>query len=106
MLTVVEQTGTLETIRYDNQPTQIARTLLETSTFRNKAQVGRWHTADFDSVWFVRNNIPVLALCALDANGQMPRIHQPNDTLDAVELAPMNTAIDLAEAVIETWILG
>ena len=105
-LTVVEQTGTLETIRYDNQPTQIARTLLETSTFRNKAQVGRWHTADFDSVWFVRNNIPVLALCALDANGQMPRIHQPNDTLDAVELAPMNTAIDLAEAVIETWILG
>jgi hypothetical protein len=35
----------------------------------------------------------------------MPRIHQPNDTLDAVEQDPMNTAIDLAEAVIETWIM-
>jgi len=104
-LTVVEQIGTLETIRYDNQPTQIACTLLETSTFRNKAQVGRWPNANFDSVWFVRNNIPVLALCALDDNGRMPRIHQPNDLLNAVEQTPMNTAIDLAEAVIETWII-
>lgn len=98
-LTVVEQTGTLETIRYDNQPTQVARQLLETDTFRNRAQVGRWHTADFDSVWFVRSHIPVLALCALDADGQMPRIHLPTDTLDAVDATPLHDAVDLAVEV-------
>ena len=98
-LTVVEQTGTLETIRYDNEPTQLARQLLETDAFRHRAQIGRWHTADFDSVWFVRNHIPVLALCALDENSQMPRIHQSTDTLDAVDTTPMHDAVDLAEAV-------
>jgi Peptidase family M28 len=105
-LTVVEQTGTLETIRYANRPTQIARDLLKTTAFRDRAQVGRWHTADFDSAWFVRNNIPVLALCALDANGRMPRIHQFDDTLDAVDQTPIHTAVDLAEAVAEQWIMN
>lgn len=99
-LTVVEQTGTLETIRYDNKPTQLARQLLQTDGFKGRAQVGRWHTADFDSVWFVRNNIPVLALCALDADGRMPRIHQLSDTLDALDLAALHTAVDLAETVV------
>lgn len=98
-LTVVEQTGTLETIRYDNEPTRLARQLLDTDAFRARAQVGRWHTADFDSVWFVRNHVPVLALCALDADGQMPRIHQPTDTLDAVDTSAMDAAVELAEAV-------
>ena len=102
-LTVVEQTGTLEPIRYDNKPTQLARQLLETDAFRNRAQVSQWHTADFDSVWFVRNRIPVLALCALDADGRMPRIHQPSDTLDAVDHTPVDNAIDLAEAVVKQW---
>lgn len=103
-LTVIEQTGTIEPIHYKNEPTQIARELLKTDVFQSRAQVGRWHTADFDSVWFVRNKIPVLALCALDADGQMPRIHQPDDTLDHVDLAPVEAAIDLAEAVIINWI--
>ena len=103
-LTVIEQTGTLETIRYDNTPTQLARQLLETDAFRKRAQVGRWHTADFDSVWFVRNRIPVLALCALDTDGRMPRIHQPDDTLDAVDPVPLYDAVDLAEAVVKQWL--
>lgn len=100
-LTVVEQTGTVETIRYNNEPTQLARQILQTNAFRHRAQVGRWHTADFDSVWFVRNHIPVLALCALDENGQMPRIHQLTDTLDDVDTTPMHNAVDLAEAVVK-----
>lgn len=102
-LTVIEQTGTLETIRYDNAPTQLARQLLQTDTFRGRARMGRWHTADFDSVWFVRNRIPVLALCAQDADGRMPRIHQPDDTLAPVDTTPLHTAVDLAEAVINEW---
>lgn len=100
-LTVIERTGTVEIIKYNNQPTQTARELLETETFRDRAQIGRWHTADFDSVWFVRNQIPVLALCALDENGQMPRIHQSTDTLEAVNSAPLHDAVDLAEAVVK-----
>ncbi len=103
-LTVVEQTGTVETIRYDNEPTRLARQLIDTEPFRNRAQMGRWHTADFDSVWFVRSRIPVLALCALDENGQMPRIHQPDDTLDHVDITPLQDAVDLAEAVVMAWI--
>ena len=99
-LTVIEQTGTVEIIRYDNKPTQTARQLLQTDAFKHRAQLGRWHTADFDSVWFVRNHIPVLALCALDADGRMPRIHQPTDTLDAVDPTALHTAVDLAVAVI------
>ena len=105
-LTVVEKTGTLETLRYDNEPTKAARQLLQTDAVRDRAQVGRWHTADFDSAWFIRENIPVLALCALDQNGRMPRIHQTDDTLDAVDLTPLHTAIDLAEAVISEWIMN
>ena len=100
-LTVIEQTGTLETIRYDNPPTQTARQLLQTDAFRDRADVGQWHTGDFDSVWFVRNRIPVLALCALDTAGRMPRIHQPADTLDVLDPTAMYTAIDLAVAVIK-----
>ncbi|GAB3010784.1 M28 family metallopeptidase [Spirosoma pulveris] len=102
-LTVVEQTGTAELIRYDNEPTRIARQLLKTEAFRDRARVGQWHTADFDSVWFVRNRIPVMALCALDEKEQMPRIHQPNDTLINVDLSPLHTAVELADAVVRTW---
>ena len=103
-LTVVEQTGTIDVIRYDNVPTRLARQLVETDAFRNRVQIGRWHTADFDSVWFVRNRIPVLALCALDADGRMPRIHQLDDTLDHVDTQPLETAIDLAETVVRQWV--
>lgn len=103
-LTIIEKTGTIDLIRYDNVPTRLARQLIETEEFRNRAQVGQWHTADFDSVWFVRNRIPVLALCALDANGRMPRIHQPDDTLEHVDVRPLETAIDLAERVVTRWL--
>ncbi|WP_080056103.1 M28 family metallopeptidase [Spirosoma aerolatum] len=102
-LTVIEQTGTVERIRYDNTATQLARQLLVSDRFSERAQIGRWHTADFDSVWFVRNRIPVLALCALDDQGQMPRIHQTADTLEQVETGSMHDAIDLAEAVVLKW---
>ncbi len=98
-LTIVEQTGTVEVIRYKNLATDTACQLIQHESFIGKVKVGKWHTADFDSVWFVRQNIPVLALCALDEKGEMPRIHRPDDTPDFVDLTPMHTAIDLAEMV-------
>lgn len=103
-LTVVEQTGTLAKIRYENEPTRLARSLIQTDAFRDRVQVGRWPTADFDSVWLVRAGIPVLALCALDEAGQMPCIPQPNDTLDAVDTTPVYDAIDFASAVVREWL--
>ncbi|RIV20677.1 M20/M25/M40 family metallo-hydrolase [Fibrisoma montanum] len=106
MLTVVEQTGTVEVIKYDSVVTKLARTQVESGLFRGRAKLGRWHTADFDSVWFVRAGIPALGLCALDENGQMPRIHQPADTFARVDTQPLLTAVELAEVVVQQWISG
>lgn len=102
-LTVIEQTGTVEVLRYDNDLTKLARAVTTYPNFANRAQVGRWHTADFDSAWFLRAGLPTLALCALDTDGTMPRIHRPADTLDAVDEMPMHTAIDFAERVVTDW---
>ncbi|WP_229375825.1 M28 family metallopeptidase [Fibrella aquatilis] len=102
-LTVIERTGTVEMIHYDSPLTQLARDLVSRPAFQNRAQVGRWHTADFDSVWFVRAGIPTLALCALAPDGTMPRIHRPDDILAAVDETPMHDAVDLAEAVVREW---
>lgn len=102
-LTVVEQTGTVEVIRYTNALTDLARRLVEQPAFAHRVQNGRWHTADFDSVWFVRAGVPTLALCALDTNGTMPRIHRPNDVPELVDEQPMLAAVDLAEAVVGHW---
>ncbi|GAB3495529.1 M28 family peptidase [Spirosoma knui] len=105
-LTIVEQTGTVEVIKYDNEPTRLAKSLVGTDAFSGRVKVGQWHTADFDSVWFVRSRVPVLALCALDADGRMPRIHQPDDTLAQVDMRPVEAAVDLAEAVLNKWLIG
>ncbi len=102
-LTVIEQTGTVEVIRYTNALTDLARQVIKQPDFTERAQVGRWHTADFDSVWFVRTGLPTLTLCALDADGTMPRIHRPDDTIDLVDEQPMQTAVELAEAVVRHW---
>lgn len=99
-LTIIEQTGTVEVIRYNNSATEMARQLVQHERFAGKVNLGRWHTADFDSVWFVRQNIPVLTLCALDDKDEMPRIHRPDDTVESLDLTPMHTAVDLAEVVL------
>jgi Iap family predicted aminopeptidase len=102
-LTVVEQTGTVEVLRYNNELTYLARQLTQRDDFRERTQIGRWHTADFDSAWFLRANVPTLALCALAPDGTMPRIHRPDDVLSAVDETPMHVAIEFAEAVVREW---
>jgi hypothetical protein len=102
-LTVIKQTGTVEVIRYTNALTDLARQLVAQPAFAHRAQTGRWHTADFDSVWFVRAGVPVLALCALAADGTMPRIHRPDDVPELVDEQPMQAAVDLAQAVVGHW---
>ena len=98
-LKVITQTGSLVSIQYDNSLTQIAQQVIEKSADFQNVSTGSWHTADFDSVWFQRVGMPCLTLAALDQNGQMPRIHRPEDTLEKVDFRPMEQAIDLAEKI-------
>lgn len=98
-LKVITQTGSLISIQYDNPLTKIAQQVIKESVDLQDVSTGCWHTADFDSVWFQRAGIPCLTLAALDQNGQMPRIHRPEDTLDKVDFSPMEQAIDLAEKI-------
>ncbi|GAA4450326.1 M28 family peptidase [Nibrella saemangeumensis] len=102
-LTLIEKTGTIEPILYDNPLTQLARRLIEQENFQHHVQTGEWHTADFDSIWLVRAGVPVITLCALDENKQMPRIHRRDDTLAAVELEALTTAVDFAGALAYQW---
>ncbi|AEI48417.1 M28 family metallopeptidase [Runella slithyformis] len=98
-LKVITQTGSMTLIEYDNIVTKAALNLLQNDRHFSEVRTGSWHTADFDSAWFVRAGIPCVTLSALDENGLMPHIHRPEDTLDHVDTQPMLLAIDLAEAV-------
>lgn len=98
-LKVITQTGSMTLIEYDNIVTKAALSLLQNDRHFSEVRIGSWHTADFDSAWFVRAGIPCVTLSALDENGLMPHIHRPEDTLDHVDTQPMLLAIDLAEAM-------
>ncbi len=98
-LKVITQTGSMTLIEYDNIVTKAALNLLQNDRHFSEVRTGSWHTADFDSAWFVRAGIPCVTLSALDENGLMPNIHRPEDTLDHVDTQPMLLAIDLAEAI-------
>lgn len=95
-LHVIERTGTLEIITYDNPLMDLARELMKEPHFRGKVSTGRWHMPDLDSVWFVRAGMPVITLCALDGQGQMPNIHRPEDQLLRTDLSAVSVAVDFA----------
>ncbi|TAH14334.1 MAG: M28 family peptidase [Runella slithyformis] len=98
-LKIITKSGSMTPITYDNIVAQTALQIVQNdSRFRN-VLADSWHTADFDSAWFARAGVPCLTLAALDANGLMPHIHRPQDTLDHVDTRPMLQAIDLAESI-------
>ena len=98
-LKIITKSGSMTTFRYDNVVTQTAQQIIQTDNRFSNVQTGSWHTADFDSAWFVQNGVPCVTLAALDADGLMPNIHRPEDILDHVDTRPMIQAIELAEAV-------
>jgi Zn-dependent M28 family amino/carboxypeptidase len=98
-LKIITKTGSFTTVRYENEVTVAAESITKTDPRFANVATGSWHTADFDSVWFVRAGVACLTLAALDANGLMPNIHRPNDTLDNIDTQPMLQAIELAEAI-------
>ncbi|MCU0324075.1 MAG: M20/M25/M40 family metallo-hydrolase [Spirosomaceae bacterium] len=98
-LKVITQTGSWSNIIYDNRIIQSAKEIISQDTDLQHITTGAWHTADFDSVWFLRAGVPCVTLAALDTNGRMPNIHRPTDTFENVDFKPMNDAIQLAEQI-------
>ncbi|MFN4144831.1 MAG: M28 family metallopeptidase [Runella sp.] len=98
-LKLITQTGSMSLIEYNNVVTETAQKIIREEKKFNHVTTGVWHTADFDSVWFVRDGYPCVTLAALDTQGTMPNIHRPEDTLDHVDTRPMLEAILLAEAI-------
>ena len=98
-LRVIKRTGGLTNIDYHSSIMDVClRVIREEERFHHiKSDV--WHTADFDSVWFNRAGIPSITFAALDAQGKMPNIHTPSDTLENVDFFPMEEAIAFATEV-------
>ncbi|GAB3922084.1 M28 family metallopeptidase [Larkinella terrae] len=95
-LHLIKHTGTIEVIEYANELMVSAEKLLDEKPFQGLVKPGRWHIADFDSVWFVRRKIPVMTLSAMDRKGRMPNIHRPEDQLLVTDLSTIPTAVDFA----------
>lgn len=95
-LRLIKHTGTIEVIEYSNDLMNTAESLLEEKPFLGLVKPDRWHTADFDSVWFVRRKIPVMTLTAMDARGRMPNIHRSEDQLLLTDLSAIPVAVDFA----------
>lgn len=97
-LKIITETGTMNNIVYENELTKKLNELTLLNPELNHVKSGSWHTADFDSVWFMRAGIPTVTLAALDNNGRMPNIHRDTDIIGNVNFKPMHDAIKLATA--------
>ncbi len=100
-LKVINKTGSLADIVYDNQLTQTAEHIILNEAAFKHIKMGAWHTADFDSVWFQRAGVQSLTLAALDKNGRMPNIHRETDVFDNVDFKPMHDTIQLASLMVK-----
>jgi hypothetical protein len=95
-LNVINQTGSWTKNIYDNKITQLSKEIIIQNADFQHIRMGAWHTADFDSIWFQRAGMPCVTLAALDADGKMPNIHRPTDTIENIDFKPMFDAIELA----------
>lgn len=102
-LKVITQTGSWSNIVYENDLVKKMTQIISSKPEFSNITTGAWHTADFDSVWFQRAEIPSVTLAALDKNGRMPNIHRPTDTLENVDFKPMNDAIKLAVETVNSF---
>lgn len=98
-LKVITETGSLFNIAYKNHLAENAKIMTERIDFQD-VEIGKWHTADFDSVWFQRAGMDCLTLAALDDELRMPNIHRPEDILENVDFRPMHRAICFATELV------
>ena len=96
---IISETGSITTVRYVNPlfltALKVAR---DDSRFADIRQ-GKWHTGDFDSIWFERTGIPSITLSAQDDNGLAPHLHRPGDTIENVDFTLLPQAVDFTLAV-------
>lgn len=100
-LKVITRTGGLTDVVYDNALVKAALQTASTDARFSDVQPGVWHTGDFDSIWFCRAGIPSLTLSAQDAQGLIPNLHRPSDTLENVDVKLPGHAVDFAEATVQ-----
>jgi hypothetical protein len=99
-LKVITRTGSITPVVYTNPLVRAALATATTEPRFRHVQPGEWHTGDFDSLWFARDSIPSLTLAAIGADGRMPNLHRPTDTLENVDPAIVRSAVDFAEATV------
>jgi hypothetical protein len=102
-LSYVRKSGSFTPVTYPGILHQTAKLLAGTGAFPDiRSAVHK--VGDFDSVWFARAGIPSLTLAAYDANGLMPYIHTPEDTVEHVDYKLMESAAGFAETIIRSAI--
>lgn len=101
-LKYVTESGGFTPIYYDGPLTDTARALTRMDKRYSHIGPARHHVGDFDSVWFVRDDISALTLAAYDAEGLMPHIHTPDDTEDHIDMKLVEEAAAFGEAIIRT----
>jgi hypothetical protein len=99
-LKIVERTGSLTTVRYDNALVSAARETARAEARFSEIAPHAWRTGDFDTLAFARSGIPSLTLCALDDAGLIPHLHRPTDVLSNVDVTLPAHAVDFACATI------
>jgi Peptidase family M28 len=95
---IITKTGSLTRVSYDNP---LVRAALETAAGDSRFGVireGSWHTGDFDTVWYVRRDIPALTLSAQDDRERVPNLHRPKDTIENMDPLLPALVVDFAEA--------
>lgn len=99
-LKYVHLSGGFTQIRYDGPLVTAAGNLSRQNTAFAEISPGIHRVGDFDSVWFVRDNISVLTLASYDEEGLMPYIHTPEDTREHVDLDNVVLGARFGEALV------
>ncbi|NOY70222.1 MAG: Zn-dependent exopeptidase M28 [Deltaproteobacteria bacterium] len=97
---IITRTGSLTPVIYDGP---LAKTALETAKAHKKyadITTGRWHTGDFDSLYFQRAGISSLTLSAQDENGLIPNLHRETDIIENLDFKTVELAADFASDIV------
>jgi hypothetical protein len=95
--------GMLEYVPYAKEAVEIAREVARDNNLNNTVTELEYRLAYFDTLPFAKAGVPCLSLIALES-GTPPHWHWPTDTLEHVEVACIEHAVDFAEQVAWRWL--
>ncbi len=99
-LKFVTKSGGFTPVVYNNDLTSSADVLTGSNEIFREVTDGSHEVGDFDSVWFVRDDIQAITLASYDRQGLMPQIHTMADTAGRVNVNTMTKAARFAEALV------